>query len=95
MMIWGPEGEVSSFQIPKIMICLYGQLIEAFSDGHHKCLFAKAWPEPYKRFFVKALPEAVLRYFSKLRAFFLSVKAMAVLIFHGTCFEVCLHFFWL
>jgi hypothetical protein len=47
----------------------------------------------YNRFFAKALPAEVFRYFSKSRAFSSSIKAMAVLIFHGMYFEVCLHFF--
>jgi hypothetical protein len=47
----------------------------------------------YNRFLANALPEAVLRYFSKSRAFSSSVKAMAVLVFHGMYFEGCLHFF--
>jgi len=46
----------------------------------------------YSRFLANALPEEVLRYLSKSRAFCLSVKAIVVLIFHGMCLEVFLHF---
>ena len=46
----------------------------------------------YNRFLAKARPEEVLRYLSKSRAFCLSVKAIVVLIFHGMCLEVFLHF---
>jgi hypothetical protein len=38
----------------------------------------------HSRFFANARPEAVFRYFSKASVFLRFVKAMAVLICHGT-----------
>ena len=69
---------------------------------YQKWRLAKALPEPvfkyrskalfYNLFLVNVLPEDVLRYFSNSRVSPLSVKAIAVLIFHGMCLKVCLHF---
>jgi len=42
----------------------------------------------YSRFFVKALPEGLFKYTSKSRAFWRSVKAMAVLTRQGLYFDV-------
>jgi len=42
----------------------------------------------YSRFLVKALPEGLFKYTSKSRAFWRSVKAMAVLIRQGLYFVV-------
>lgn len=46
-------------------------------------------------FFENALPDEVFKYFSNANAFCLFVKAIAVIIFQGIYFEVCLHLPWL
>jgi len=45
----------------------------------------------HNRFLANARPEDVFKYFSNSIAFLRFVKAAAVLISHGTYFEVCTH----